>query len=155
MEWQRIKAAAKGIARAGKRVCLLMFADDVVLLAEDLETMLEVAHRYSRSFQFDAAKCKVMANRRRREGAWKIGGEPMAEVESFVYLGVEFGKRKGSKEMKSRVLSKVEGRIGKVDVLRNTYGLGIREALRVWDAIGRPVMEWCGGVGERVLERGR
>ena len=45
----------------------------------------------------------------------------MAEVESFVYLGVEFGKRKGSKEMKSRVLSKVEGN-SEVDVL--TYGLG-------------------------------
>ena len=39
----------------------------------------------------------------------------MAEVESFVYLGVEFGKRKGSKE-KSSVLSKVEGRIMKVGV---------------------------------------
>ena len=163
---EEIKAAAKGIAWADKRVCLLMFADDVVLLAEeekDLETMLEVAHRYSKRwrFQFNAAKCKVMANRRRREGAWKIGGEPMAEVESFVYLGVEFGKRKGSKEMKSRVLSKVEGRIRKVDVLRNTYGLGIREALRVWDAIGRPVMEYGAEVwanaywreGERALMR--
>ncbi len=110
---EEIKAAAKGIAWAGKRLCLLMFADDVVLLAEeekDLETMLEVAHRYSKRwrFQFNAAKCKVVANRKRREGAWTIGGELMAEVESFVYLGVEFGKRKGSKEMKSRVLSKVE-----------------------------------------------
>ena len=54
-----------GIAWADKRVCLLMFADDVVLLAQekDLETMLEVAHRYSKRwrFQFNAAKCKVMA----------------------------------------------------------------------------------------------
>ena len=55
--------------------------------------------------------------------------------------------------MKSRVLSKVEGRIRKVDVLRNTYGLGIRETEGVgcnWKACDGV---WCGGVGERVLER--
>jgi len=125
--------------------------------------MLEVAHRYSRRwrFQFNAAKCKMMASRKRKEGVWTIGGEPMAEVESFVYLGVEFGKRRGSKEMKSRVLSKVEARIKKVDVLRNTYGLGIKEAMRVWDAVGRPVLEYGAEVwanaywkdGERALMR--
>ena len=52
---EEIKAAAKRIAWADKRVCLLMFADDVVLLAEeekDLETMLEVAHRYSKRWRF-------------------------------------------------------------------------------------------------------
>ena len=37
-------------------------------------------------------------------------------------LGVEFGKRKGSKEMKSGGLSKVEGRIRKVDVLKRMAG---------------------------------
>ena len=109
-----IKSAAKGIVWADKKVSLLMFADDVVLLAEeekDMETMLEVAHRYSRRwrFQFNAAKCKVMANRKRSNGVWTIGGEPMAEVESFVYLGVEFGKRKGSKEMKSRCCRRWKG----------------------------------------------
>ena len=47
----------------------------------------------------------------------------MAEVE-MVQLGVR----------------EVVGRITNVDVLRNMYGL------RMWDAIGRPVMEhWCGG----------
>ena len=62
-----IKSAAKGIVWADKKVSLLMFADDVVLLAEEeKDMMLEVAHRYSRRwrFQFNAAKCKVMANRK-------------------------------------------------------------------------------------------
>ena len=85
---------------------------------------------------------QVMANRKRREGEWTIGTERVAEVESFVYLGVEFGKRVGWKEMKSKVLSKVEGRIKKVKVLRSAYGLGIKETLRVWEAIGRPLMEY-------------
>ena len=67
---------------------------------KDMDTMLEVAYRYSVQwrFQFNAQKCKVMANRKRKEGEWMIGNEKMAEVESFVYLGVEFGKRVGWRE---------------------------------------------------------
>jgi hypothetical protein len=163
---QRLKEAGQGIKWNEKKLCLLLFADDVVLLAEserDLERMLEVARRYSEDwrFQFNAQKCKVMANRKKSEGNWMIGNEKVAEVESFVYLGVEFGKRVGGKEMKGRILGKVEGRIKKVEMLRNTYGLGIKETLRVWEAIGRPVMEygaevWAGGKwaeGERAMMR--
>ena len=40
---------------------------------------------------------------------------------------------KGSKvqEMKKRVLSKIEGRVRKVEMLRATFGLGTKEALSV------------------------
>jgi hypothetical protein len=44
--------------------------------------------------------------------------------------------------MKKKVLGKIEGRIRKVELLRNTFGLGTKEALRVWDVVGRPVMEY-------------
>jgi len=70
--------------------------------------------------------CKVQSDgdRQRTEGDWQIGGEPMAEVNSFVYLGVEFGKRRGWKEMKSKVMAKVEGRIKKVDVFEEYARIG-------------------------------
>ena len=133
---ERVKDVAKGIKWGSKKLCLLLFADDVVLMAEeeeDMDRMLEVVHEYSRKwrFQFNAQKCKVMANRRRKKGEWRIGGEKMAEVESFVYLGVEIGKGPRWKEMKKRILGKVEGRIRKVEMLRKTFGLGTKEALRV------------------------
>ena len=35
---------------------------------------------------------------------WKMGGEVIQEVQSFTYLGVEFGRRVGWKEMKEKVL---------------------------------------------------
>ena len=66
----------------------------------------------------------------------------MAEVESFVYLGVEFGKRVGWRENKQKIIKKMEGRIKKIELLRSTYGLGINEVMRVWDVIGRPAMEY-------------
>ena len=70
-----------------KKIRLLLFADDVVLLTgekKDLEIMLKVAYSYSERwrFKFNAAKCKVVTNQKRKEGEWRIGGEPMAEVES-------------------------------------------------------------------------
>jgi hypothetical protein len=39
-----------------------------------------------------------MANRKKTQGVWRIGQEPIAEVESFVYLGVAFGKELGGKK---------------------------------------------------------
>ena len=71
-----------------------------------------------------------------------IGNEKMAEVESFVYLGVEFGKRVGWRENKQKIIKKMAGRIKKIELLRGTYGLGINEVMRVWDVIGRPAMEY-------------
>jgi hypothetical protein len=143
---ERVKEEAKGIRWASKKLSILLFADDVVLMAEeeeDMDKMLRVVHEYSRDwrFQFNAQKCKVMANRK-RQGGWLIGGEKVAEVESFVYLGVEFGKGNRWKEMKKKVLGKIEGRVRKVEMLRATFGLGTREALRVWDVVGRPMMEY-------------
>ena len=79
----------------------------------------------------NAQKCKVMANRAREEGKWRIGEEEIAEVDSFVYLGVEFGKGPRFKEMKKRVLSKIEGRVRKVEKLGGTFGLGTKVALSV------------------------
>jgi hypothetical protein len=63
--------------------------------------------------------------------------------------------------MKEKVLSKIEGRIKKVELLRSTYGLGLRETMRVWEVVGRPVMEYGAEVwasngwteGEKVLMR--
>ena len=70
-QWRmEIKAAAKGIAWADKR-CYVCRRRGATGGGGGLGDLLEVAHRYSKrwSFQFKAAKCKVMANRKRREGA--------------------------------------------------------------------------------------
>ena len=78
-----------------------------------------------------------MANRAREEGKWR----------SFVYLGVEFGKGPRFKEVKKRVLSKIEGRVRKVEMLRVTFGLGTKEALSwtsgdgIWSGVGHRWME--------------
>ena len=163
---ERVKSETRGIRWADKELKILLFADDVVLMAEreeDMEKMLGVVHKYSKEwrFQFNAQKCKVMANRPRRGGKWRIGEEEVVEVDSFVYLGVEFGKGPRFKEMKKRVKSKIEGRVRKVEMLRSTFGLGTKEALRIWDTVGRPVMEygsevWATGgwkEGEEVMGR--
>ena len=65
-----------------------------------MEKMLGVVHKYSKECgsSSNAQKCKVMANRPRRGGKWRIGEEEVVEVDSFVCLGVEFGKGQGSRK---------------------------------------------------------
>ena len=86
---------------------LLLFADDIVIMAQDegdMQRMLDMAYECSQSmrFQFNARKCKVMRSGKERT-TWKMGGEVIQEVQSFTYLGVEFGRRVGWNEMKESV----------------------------------------------------
>ena len=52
---REIKEKGKGIKVGERKVCLLMYADDIVLLAEtaeDLQNMLDVVTEYARKWRF-------------------------------------------------------------------------------------------------------
>jgi len=78
-----------------------------------------------------------------KEGVkWTMGQEVLHEVQSFTYLGVDFGRRVGWKEMKRKVLEKVTKRMSKVEMMRNVYGLSMARTMQIWKTICRPVMEY-------------
>ena len=107
-----------------------------------MQRMLDMAYECSQSmrFQFNAQKCKVMRSGKERM-TWKMGGEVIQEVQSF-YLGVEFGRRVGWKEMRKRVLEKVTKRMYKIEMLRPVSGLSVGRTMQIWRTIGRPVLEY-------------
>ena len=93
-------------ASNGEVVPLLMYADDIVLLAttpEQLQRMLCVVERHSKQWQFtyNAAKCEVvvaarrqlMAKRRAADGEhkWSLNGHTLVVADAYTYLGIEFG----------------------------------------------------------------
>ena len=93
-----LKRAGLGIAVAGRRVPLLMYADDVVMLAGSqaklarvnaVATTFACTHR----FEFNTAKSAVMAFGAKRSALaaararkWTLGG--VVKLVSYVYLGV-------------------------------------------------------------------
>ena len=55
MSWREIKEKTQGIQIGDVRVRLLLYADDIVLLAEnkrDLQNMLDIVTSYSRKWRF-------------------------------------------------------------------------------------------------------
>ena len=141
-----LKQTGKGVKWNDRRFNLLLFADDIVLIAQDegdMQRMLDMAYECSQSmrFQFNAQKCKVMRSGKECT-KWTMGGEVIQEVQSFTYLGVEFGRRVGWKEMKKKVLEKATKRMCKIEMLRRVYGLSMTRTMQIWRTIGRPVLEY-------------
>ena len=92
-EWKR---RGIGVRIAGRRLAGLLFADDIVLLAEsarELHAALAVMSEHARRwrYSFNNRKCAVMvAGKSGSTGEqWMLSGAPVAEVDSYKYLGVQ------------------------------------------------------------------
>ena len=118
---------------------MLMFADDMAMVAESEEgmgRMLDKADTYSRKwrFKFNEKKSKVMviAGRQRREkGKWWLGNKEMEETEAFKYLGVWMdAKLKGNTHMH------MEKRIERA-VMETERGAAI------WESMGLPTVNFA------------
>ena len=108
---KEINKRTKGICVGDRKVRLLMYADDIVLMSEtkrDLQNMLDVVTTYSKKWRFrlnpKKGKSEVMifGRKPRKTGEdriWKLAGEEVQETESYKYLGVELVSRLGFKKL--------------------------------------------------------
>ena len=96
---EELERESLGVKVSGVWCGTLLYADDIVLIAEtgeELQKMLDMVGRYAEvwKFRFNARKSKVMVVEKKNGGEkWRIGDEEMEEVESFKYLGVWFDQR--------------------------------------------------------------
>jgi hypothetical protein len=122
-----VKRTGKGVRYGDVIIGILVFADDIALLAEnrlDLELLIEVVCEYSRKwrFQFGLDKsavvifednrtlqlfvykdCKIVCTCGRH---WRLGEGFIKEVEVYKYLGIEFNKRCTFSDLKARLADK-------------------------------------------------
>ena len=98
---QRIKNKEIGIKIGNEILSLLLFADDVVVMAEnkeELQELLDEAGNFSKDMQmnFGIDKCKIMIINRRQKETDEIGctlmGRELEVVEEFKYLGIKISK---------------------------------------------------------------
>jgi hypothetical protein len=154
---EALRNAGLGIRVYGRLVPLLLYADDVVLLARspaELQRMLFVLDEYAAKwrFSFNQKKSKVVVVGRpaaKRQAAllrWMLSGKVLELVGEYKYLGVETGKRVRSgrwntllqrlyRQAKS-ALSLLMYRAGGSD------GLSATLTQRMWVAEGRPLVEY-------------
>jgi hypothetical protein len=89
----------EGLNIEGLNLRILMYADDIVILADDprtLQNMIVKLERYCHEWNMSVnrAKSKIMVFRRggrhRYDEQWTFNGLPLEIVKSYVYLGVTF-----------------------------------------------------------------
>lgn len=161
-----------GLARAVKRVRvkstlegvklnLLLFADDVILLADskhDLQKLLDAVFEYSQMWRFrwNCSKSKVLCfgSRKAQKLHYFLGFQELQVVKSFKYLGVDLQDNLSWTMTKNRFLNKAKSRIPLVTkaVIED---LSIKTGEKLWESMIRPVLEYAAGEEETGSKRNR
>ena len=148
-----------GIKCGNRLICLLLFADDIVLLAqskEDLEIMLKIAYDYSLRwrFKFNLEKCAVVIFDNNSEPMplvygscvsecicgqhYRFGTQWIKEALSYKYLGVELDKCLSFKDFKARMLGKARWNMLRIWYLGIRTGfLSTKASLNLWETLVR------------------
>ena len=146
-----------GVRVGGKLVPLLMYADDVVLLAgsqSELQQMNAVAsaHAHRNRYRHNGKKSAVMlfyANRTAKaafdSADWELSGETVAVATRYKYLGADILTNVSNwRPYITRVTAKA-ARISQdlSHLCRRDAGLRPRSVATLWKAIVRPILEYA------------
>lgn len=153
---EALQKAGLGVWIAGKQVPLLMYADDIIMLAAtplELQRMNAVATKYAHQhrFQYNGTKSAVMvfnatneARARAKAHKWTLFGEDVKVVDEYTYLGTVTTNNEASwKKHTKRALEKAQARSSDLlFVCRRDRGLRPRTAVTLWQSLVRPILEY-------------
>ena len=154
---RELKAAGLGIWIAGRQVPLLMYADDIILLARsqtELSRMNSIVSAFAQRnrFQFNGSKSAVMVfnvtaveKARCKDEHWELFGEAVQVKDSYVYLGTVVPEDDASwKAHVDAAIAKAQRRSADLLwVCRGDKGMRPRTAVTLWQALVRPLLEYA------------
>jgi hypothetical protein len=111
---EELRELGIGVPVGDEVLSLLMYADDIVLLAEseeELQNMLGVVYEYSRKWRFELSdkKTEVVVFGGKVKGSWEgffIGEKKLKIVKGYRYLGIEVRKNMSWKVVKEGMIKK-------------------------------------------------
>lgn len=139
-------------------LCVLLYADDIALLAEseeEMQQLLDVVAEYARRWRFEINHSKCGAVRFNRKGAevpssaLLLGGVPIPWVRSYKYLGVELCGSPGRPfhSFRCRMLSAAQSAAGQIAAMGMHSGkLPVPLGVQVYQALVRPLLEYAAEV---------
>jgi hypothetical protein len=162
--------SASGL-QVAKKVPLLMYADDVIVLASsqlELTQMNKIVSdfAYRNRFQFNGSKSAVVAfNVSRAEKMscektpWSLFGEKVKVVPHYTYLGILVTENEASwKAHVNTAINKAKRRSADLLwVFRQDKGIRPRTAATLWNSLVRPLLEYAaelwGGIVTKAQEQ--
>jgi hypothetical protein len=154
---KELKARGLGVPIAGRRIALLMYADDIVMLAatqHELQLMNKIATRFAQRhrFQFNGEKSGVMlfnvkpeAKAKAQAARWTLFGEKVEVKDSYVYLGT-VTPRDGlswTAHLKEAIGKARRRSADLLWVCKADRGMRPRTAITLWQAMVRPLLEYA------------
>ena len=108
-----INESGIGINIKNKKVAILMYADDIVIITDnpqDLKKGLQIASEFGKKWRcrYNAKKTQVVlfGKNRKIKLEWSIGSQKIEQVESYKYLGIEIEDKLKWSLFKKRLLEK-------------------------------------------------
>ena len=93
---REIYEKGSGINMGGEKLAILLYADDIVLIAnsaEELQRNMEIMTEWGRKWKctFNQKKSKVVVfgSRNKKERRWFLGGGEIEQVNKYKYLGID------------------------------------------------------------------
>ena len=146
---KELKKCRGGVRVDGLPVLLLLYADDIVLIAKnrrELQKMLDVVTEYSRRWRFELNKKKsqvVIFGGKAEEAAFSLGGAQIKTVEEYKYLGMEMqAGRMWKKFKKSRLMKARMARVKAWSMALRAGIVSVKSGVRIWESLVRPVIEF-------------
>ncbi|MDR3741936.1 MAG: reverse transcriptase family protein [Terracidiphilus sp.] len=153
-----LKASGLGalIDRDGKhKLCVLLYADDIVLLGEtaaELQALLHIVGAYARRWRFLFNHTKSGGMRFNRSGAGlptsaiMLDGTPIPWVRCYRYLGVELSNTPGHpyRAFRCRMLASANSAAGQISAMGLYSGkLSVPLGVQVYQALVQPLLEYA------------
>jgi hypothetical protein len=139
----------------------LLYADDIVLLAEDsdeLQAMLDAVSRYAVQwqFRFNPKKCSVVvatsskAEKKEAEGTkWTFGDGTIAVSNEYKYLGADMGKigRGQWTSCLTRITKRAKEKMNQlIHAAGGKRPLQFKTSIHLYKTLVRPVMEYADAI---------
>ena len=153
---EELKARGLGVPIAGRRIALLMYADDIVMLAasrHELQLMNRIASRFAQRhrFQYNGEKSGVMlfnvkpaAKAKAKSARWTLFGEKVEVKDSYVYLGTitTSDGLSWTAHVEAAIAKAKRRSADLLWVCRADRGMRPRTAITLWQSLVRPLLEY-------------
>ena len=150
---QEVKSTGKGIIIDGFNICVLIYADDIVLMSDSedgLQEMLDKVYNWSQKWmvKFNAAKSNILHVRQphipKSNYTYKLGDSELCIVENYKYLGIIINEYMDYDKVAKTLADAANRALGAViNKYKSLNGLGYYTYTKLFNSGVCPILDYA------------